>query len=779
MKITLHVYLLFACFIHGIVLQSKGAVSSVSVSGTSSTQVQTQLKNAAKDALDALEADPNDLDNVMKQLANVLLTEIGEIVTALLNGTEINAEIVSVDISDTVGNAMSVAASSGNKFQGLEVDSITQEIRTNVGKILSNLGVEANVSRVSSDVANTVLVAIGNALADITGTNFTFKIRVEATTEAVDQHYNFKYNSTDDVLIVLDKELQKLIKTSLLQLKKNPERLNTEFSTLATQLVNLIGQVLSYLLQEGELQASQQIIPRIIFSLTTVLNEMQFFDDSEVLNIGQQIQSALQISLGKFGKHENMNELTVNLIDTILTPIGEVLSEQLDMQFTLKIDASVDSYYATNSLPTIQDESELNNDVQLQASIQILQSISQTKMAFDLIQKAAQKGQNIAIAAAFLQAIAQGYQKEFDKLLDLFFNEESIPIDTIVFVTTLTTVQGGEPAINIFIKKMQENKDSQQLSRAFSYAFTTFDRSVTDAFLMLIQQSVTDETCGLQDLVDNMFDHIPEFNYQNVLVFLKELDVEKCWSESLHASGSDTYETEISSSENTASEQPSGAYSGESIESPISQLEELIGAKVESILLPISEPTIEEDGDEEDVGCMDTVPPSNFTCGEQKRYGKCTSAWMITGGFCKRTCGTCNQTKLNVSSPSLINETSIINDLIMINETAFVPTSEITPPFTRTFSPRTEYMITPTPEYIHTPVPAPVASESVLELPVRVDFSPVEQHKNSRAQSKEHVLNKQMQCCNKCVGFDVEQLKEIIRNQVLDVLSDTFGDAKK
>lgn len=39
--------------------------------------------------------------------------------------------------------------------------------------------------------------------------------------------------------------------------------------------------------------------------------------------------------------------------------------------------------------------------------------------------------------------------------------------------------------------------------------------------------------------------------------------------------------------------------------------------------------------------CADVPPPSGGDCAAQKAYGKCGVAWMVGGGFCRATCGSC------------------------------------------------------------------------------------------------------------------------------------------
>ena len=43
--------------------------------------------------------------------------------------------------------------------------------------------------------------------------------------------------------------------------------------------------------------------------------------------------------------------------------------------------------------------------------------------------------------------------------------------------------------------------------------------------------------------------------------------------------------------------------------------------------------------------CTDTVPPGGYTCAQQKGFNKCGADWMVSGGFCSRTCGRCQPAK--------------------------------------------------------------------------------------------------------------------------------------
>eukprot|EP01026_Neomeris_dumetosa_P000149 TRINITY_DN10036_c0_g1_i7.p1 TRINITY_DN10036_c0_g1~~TRINITY_DN10036_c0_g1_i7.p1 ORF type:complete len:319 (-),score=9.96 TRINITY_DN10036_c0_g1_i7:224-1087(-) len=39
--------------------------------------------------------------------------------------------------------------------------------------------------------------------------------------------------------------------------------------------------------------------------------------------------------------------------------------------------------------------------------------------------------------------------------------------------------------------------------------------------------------------------------------------------------------------------------------------------------------------------CTDFSPDDEYSCSDQKKFGKCDMSWMIVGGFCQKTCGRC------------------------------------------------------------------------------------------------------------------------------------------
>lgn len=40
--------------------------------------------------------------------------------------------------------------------------------------------------------------------------------------------------------------------------------------------------------------------------------------------------------------------------------------------------------------------------------------------------------------------------------------------------------------------------------------------------------------------------------------------------------------------------------------------------------------------------CQDIAPDDQYTCQEQKKWGKCDAPWMLEGNYCAKSCDRCN-----------------------------------------------------------------------------------------------------------------------------------------
>eukprot|EP01025_Chloroclados_australasicus_P028649 TRINITY_DN283_c0_g1_i12.p1 TRINITY_DN283_c0_g1~~TRINITY_DN283_c0_g1_i12.p1 ORF type:complete len:809 (-),score=109.59 TRINITY_DN283_c0_g1_i12:2621-5047(-) len=685
----------FLCSCFTIVAVQDLPTSSLSVVGLNWEDIDAQFQYAAQQALTALEADPNDLDNVLQQLGSVLLTEIGDIVVGVLNGEDIDAEIASVDISDAVGNAIAVAASSGTMFEGIEVDDITQHIRTNVSRVLSNADTSSNVSDVTQEVANVVLTSVGNALADITGTSFSFKISVEASAEELTEENhkvgmavtsgpiepNLEFN---DTLQRVEQEILDIMKRTIVMLANNKEDLSQLFTSLAADLQDILGTFALEIQQVEDIQErniSQPVINMIIQTLRSVQKEFTLLKDLDISKVGVQVGQITEAILAFDYPQIQFDILIQKLVEAILQPISKEVSDSLSVDFTFKVGTNGSTFKEQNKSQT----GFLSAKPQLQVSMDILSSLSNTTAAFDLLKQAAANNQNVAIAASFLQAISTKKSEQLSQLLVPFYMENSISTNTLIYVTTLTVIQGGEPALNILTQSMQQIKDIDKLTSVFAQALGSGDEDITGAFIALVLDSIEDEVCGLSKIVEGMLEKVEGIQREVIIaqlegegasacvgkdekeedeVFLNQIPYleeiynmegqlgiaffvspELASQYSFPSSFENSVETELD-------DQPEPEDEEDILEANYTDISAIFVQQESSTRIinndnnisTVHSISIQPQVEEEE--CIDITPPGNYTCEDQARFGKCLAEWMIEGNFCQLTCGRCPQVSM-------------------------------------------------------------------------------------------------------------------------------------
>ncbi|KAL4440274.1 hypothetical protein ABPG75_003275 [Micractinium tetrahymenae] len=62
-------------------------------------------------------------------------------------------------------------------------------------------------------------------------------------------------------------------------------------------------------------------------------------------------------------------------------------------------------------------------------------------------------------------------------------------------------------------------------------------------------------------------------------------------------------------------------------------------------------------------GCSDVTPPGQAGCSQQKAWGNCAQGWMAAGGFCAATCGRCGASSSSASAQSSASSGSSCSDI--------------------------------------------------------------------------------------------------------------------
>lgn len=111
--------------------------------------------------------------------------------------------------------------------------------------------------------------------------------------------------------------------------------------------------------------------------------------------------------------------------------------------------------------------------------------------------------------------------------------------------------------------------------------------------------------------------------------------------------------------------------------------------------------------------CVDVQPPGNFTCVQQKAFGACSRPWMVTGGYCRNTCGACGGVP-----PETPVSTSVVNAAPPAEEQVAAAAAAALPELAAILAPTAEPTSTSlaaavaTPPPVSTTQPAPEAQRA-------------------------------------------------------------------
>eukprot|EP01025_Chloroclados_australasicus_P049750 TRINITY_DN5689_c0_g1_i1.p1 TRINITY_DN5689_c0_g1~~TRINITY_DN5689_c0_g1_i1.p1 ORF type:complete len:1210 (-),score=229.99 TRINITY_DN5689_c0_g1_i1:891-4403(-) len=507
---------------------TSSSTTTVTVQGTA--ELESELQAALEQALANLESSPGDLNTVFQSIGTVLLTVIGNIVTTIFSGGEIDAQGISATITSSIEKALTAAAASSAEFESIDVAGISAEISSSLETIFAGVDAgDADAGELTVQIANAVLSPIGNAISDITGGSFTFTVSLgdaptpapTAMTSSTTQTISIQ--ATDE----LESQLQASLEKALAELESNPDDLNVVFQSIGSVLITILGNIITTIINGGEIDAdaiSQTIAGSIESALTTAAASSTEFEDLDVAAITAQITTSLESILGDVNVNTaNAGDLTVEIANAVLGPIGDNLSEitGTTFSFTISLDATPGASSTTTTTSTTQN-------AQLQMSVNIISNISNTQQATELIKSAAENNQDMAISAAFIQALQAGQTEDLSKLVTNFVTDSDIRTSTITFVLTTTILQGGAPAIQLVIDSIGSTEDLTNLAAVFKFAFTSTGSNESDAFVQLVAGSVEGDDCGLADVVAAALEDSTPQQVRQITNLLEDAGAEAC-----------------------------------------------------------------------------------------------------------------------------------------------------------------------------------------------------------------------------------------------------------
>jgi uncharacterized surface protein with fasciclin (FAS1) repeats len=93
---------------------------------------------------------------------------------------------------------------------------------------------------------------------------------------------------------------------------------------------------------------------------------------------------------------------------------------------------------------------------------------------------------------------------------------------------------------------------------------------------------------------------------------------------------------------------------------------------IDTVLLPPLQLSNSKANDQQDCEpghCCDLQPPGDFGCDEQvNRFDKCGEEWMVTGGFCRKSCGRCSIKAMQNASITHDPSTAFVHDGILYQQ---------------------------------------------------------------------------------------------------------------
>eukprot|EP01025_Chloroclados_australasicus_P045803 TRINITY_DN5038_c0_g1_i1.p1 TRINITY_DN5038_c0_g1~~TRINITY_DN5038_c0_g1_i1.p1 ORF type:complete len:464 (-),score=59.43 TRINITY_DN5038_c0_g1_i1:1021-2412(-) len=149
---------------------------------TSNSELVSTLQFGTTLTFQYLEQNPEDIDGALQILAGVMASPLQTVIATFLQDPQGDFQVVANAIGLDVASGLSVIPSTSD-YGNLDVDSIRAEITLMVQQVLSETTTESEVVAVEVEVINAVISSIGNALAEISGGEFTFQVSVETLEE--------------------------------------------------------------------------------------------------------------------------------------------------------------------------------------------------------------------------------------------------------------------------------------------------------------------------------------------------------------------------------------------------------------------------------------------------------------------------------------------------------------------------------------------------------------------------------------------------------------------
>eukprot|EP01025_Chloroclados_australasicus_P024497 TRINITY_DN2456_c0_g1_i7.p1 TRINITY_DN2456_c0_g1~~TRINITY_DN2456_c0_g1_i7.p1 ORF type:complete len:771 (+),score=135.87 TRINITY_DN2456_c0_g1_i7:174-2486(+) len=618
---------------------SSSASASASFS-VASSQFSSSLEQATEQIVPELEADPQNLDQVLEAIAQAIMAELEKIAVALISETSIDASSVASEVGQAVSSALT-SITEVQAYAELDVDSVVAQVESSVETILGKISAQPNVAQITEDLANAVIGAIGDAISEVSGATFTFKVTVNATTTTTSSTEEVaSVQSSSDLLTLLEAgNIQAVITAMQKELTTGSELKVLEF------LISASGNVT---LQDSLIEVFIGIFAKKSFPMELLVEILVTESDLSADSLTLILQGAIAgataagkvnglMAFIKFafqGQATSFQDIVVSSFESAITS-GGCTNSLSDVLASASKESSAFQGAILGSANASACASQ-GLEIQFSLSISTQLQTGDIATAFESVKTA----QVSTIVASFVFSLSAGLTSEVSNLLVKFYGDESVTTEKLSLVIALFMRQDAQNATKIILDSISNTQDTISLIATFKYAFTQAESQVTEEFITLIARSIEGGSCGLSAIVEGVLADATAKQAKSITEQLVNGGAEACVPMVVAPVTEPT--APVESSTPTPTPTPVPVEEDDEPEGEEEDVPEVFPSPAltpSPVPAPTPSPTPSPEAQVD--GCVDIAPPGGYTCEQQAAYGKCVRGWMFDGGFCAKTCGFC------------------------------------------------------------------------------------------------------------------------------------------
>eukprot|EP01025_Chloroclados_australasicus_P043174 TRINITY_DN45_c4_g1_i2.p1 TRINITY_DN45_c4_g1~~TRINITY_DN45_c4_g1_i2.p1 ORF type:complete len:1543 (-),score=216.85 TRINITY_DN45_c4_g1_i2:1008-5513(-) len=478
-------------------MSTTSANFTISTSGQSFEELRQSLQQQAADAGQNLQASAGGANQLQATLTQLVFSIAQSIALGMVNLLEnqSDAETIAGQLSGAIKLALEAAASSSTELSGIDADSISSEINSEIVTILNdNEGASAQV--VIQQVAQKVVDIISEEFSSLTGGTFQVSIDVSGIASSVGSGTTIQLaqgsaSSASDV---------DSIQTQIIDALQAGGEI--DYSAVIQLLISLLteggeSQFIDLLIQIGGQAESRQFLVQLLirafqnsnFPYQAFVNALASIPSGNinlVVNIladaiaGSQ-QEAPQlsesfvyaVSLGSGGL-SILNQALASVAESdngcqnLRTPLVAAqelaASQGASAQFLEKLDEN-------SAITTCTSEG-----VQLRIQVTLLGSFDNPSELAVSIKNAAVDGDVDSIVSTLLEGVTEKNLANLKLTLEFLFKDQDVPVDKFVMALSGASIAGEEDAQkafgDIFVDFSEDQELRLRLVAMIQYAFS-------------------------------------------------------------------------------------------------------------------------------------------------------------------------------------------------------------------------------------------------------------------------------------------------------------------